>query len=142
MGWPLTTTDEALWAAGFGLGLILVPRDDRIVHIGHDGAMPGFLAAVYGRRGEGTPPACGAAALGSSGTGREVLDLPHDLLDAAVEKDPPEITPWTPGEPAPQPLRSALGRWWSEGFEYVFSWHDGVLQARRADDPADRPPAA
>ena len=37
--------------------------------------------------------------------------------------------------------RSILGRWWSEGFEFVFSWHDGALQARAADAPADRPPA-
>jgi CubicO group peptidase (beta-lactamase class C family) len=141
MSWPLTTTDEALWAAGFGLGLILVPRAARIVHIGHDGAMPGFLAGVYGRRGEGTPPACGAAVLGSSGTAREILELPHTLLDAVVEQDPPEIRPWTPGEPAPEQLRSVLGRWWSEGFEYVFSWHDGSVRARGAQDPADRPPA-
>ena len=26
---------------------------------------------------------------------------------------------------APGPLRGVLGRWWGEGFEYVFSWHDG-----------------
>ena len=60
MRWPLTTTDETLWAAGFGLGLILVPQGDRVVHVGHDGAMPGFLAGVYGRRGgDGTPGAMG-----------------------------------------------------------------------------------
>ncbi|MBO0871388.1 MAG: beta-lactamase family protein, partial [Micromonosporaceae bacterium] len=91
MSWPLTPTEEALWTAGFGLGLIVVPRGDRIVHIGHDGAMPGFLAGVYGRRGDGTPPACGAAALGSSGTAPQIIELPHQLLDAAVEHDPPEI---------------------------------------------------
>src|ERR671910_545951 len=45
MRWPLTTTDEALWGAGFGLGLILVPEPKRVVHVGHDGTMPGFLAA-------------------------------------------------------------------------------------------------
>jgi len=28
-----------------------------------------------------------------------------------------------------------------EGFEYVFSWRDGQLRARGADDPADKPPA-
>jgi CubicO group peptidase (beta-lactamase class C family) len=143
MRWPLTTTDEALWAAAFGLGLILVPSDGepRVVHVGHDGAMPGFLAGVYGRRGEGTPPACGAAALGSSGTAGVILDLPHQLLRAAAEHDPPDIAPWVPGEPAPPGLRSVLGRWWSEGHEFVFSWHDGALRARGAEDPAGRPPA-
>ncbi|NYF54657.1 serine hydrolase domain-containing protein [Micromonospora purpureochromogenes] len=142
MRWPLTTTDETLWAAGFGLGLILLPYPDRVVHVGHDGAMPGFLAAVYGRRGgDGTAGAMGCAVLGSSGTAAEVFDLPHRLLAASAEHDPADVPPWRPGEPAPGPLRGMLGRWWGEGFEYVFSWHDGALRARGADDPAGKPPA-
>lgn len=159
MRWPLTVTDETVWAAGFGLGLILLPQRDpgsgpsavnargpdfghRVVHVGHDGAMPGFLAAVYGRRGgEGTPGAMGCAVLGSSGTAAEIFDLPHRLLAAAVEGDPADIPPWTPGEAAPAAYRSVLGRWWGEGFEYVFSWRDGALRARGADDPAGKPPA-
>src|SRR4029453_12610210 len=56
-------------------------------------------------------------------------------------EDPAEITPWTPGEPAPALLRSVLGRWWGEGFEYVFSWQDGRLRARAAADAGGRPPA-
>ncbi|MEV5766980.1 serine hydrolase domain-containing protein [Micromonospora sp. NPDC052213] len=142
MRWPATVTDETLWAGGFGLGLILVPQGKRIMHVGHDGAMPGFLAGVYGRRGgEGTPGAMGVAVLGSSGTAGEVLDLPHRLLAAAVEHDPADVAPWRPGPPAPEGVRGLLGRWWGEGFEYVFSWHDGALRARGADDPAGKPPA-
>ncbi|MFC0532617.1 serine hydrolase domain-containing protein [Phytohabitans kaempferiae] len=147
MRWPLTTTDETLWSAGFGLGLILVPQGERIVHVGHDGAMPGFLAGVYGRRpapaglGDGTPRAMGCAVLGSSGTAVATIELAHRLLSAAVEEDPAEVPPWTPGEPAPEAYRSVLGRWWGEGFEYVFFWRDGVLRARGADDPPTRPPA-
>ncbi|MCM0674698.1 beta-lactamase family protein [Micromonospora phytophila] len=142
MRWPATVTDETLWAGGFGLGLILVPQGGRVVHVGHDGAMPGFLAAVYGRRGgDGTPGAMGAAVLGSSGTAAELFDLPHRLLAAAVEHDPADVTPWRPGPPAPEDVRGLLGRWWGEGFEYVFSWHDGALRARGADDPAGKPPA-
>jgi CubicO group peptidase (beta-lactamase class C family) len=142
MRWPLTTTDETLWSGGFGLGLILVPEGKRVVHVGHDGAMPGFLAGVYGRRGgEGNPGALGAAVLGSSGTAVETNELVHELLRLAVEADPAEITPWAPGAPAPQAYRSILGPWWSEGMPFVFSWHDGTLQARGADAPAERPPA-
>ncbi|MGY0002790.1 serine hydrolase domain-containing protein [Micromonospora sp. I033] len=142
MRWPLTTTDETLWAGGFGLGLILVPQPGRVMHVGHDGAMPGFLAAVYGRRGgDGTAGAMGCAVLGSSGTGVPVFELPHRLLAAAAEHDPADIEPWRPGAPAPEHLRGLLGRWWGEGFEYVFSWHDGTLRARGADDPAGKPPA-
>lgn len=163
MRWPATTTDDALWGAGFGLGLILVPQPDgsgagpgsdgaavgrraagrdRVVHVGHDGAMPGFLAGAYGRRGgAGTPPAMGCAVLGSSGTAVELLDLPHRLLAVAAAEDPPEIPVWTPAPPVPQRWRGLLGRWWGEGFEYVFCWQDGTLRARGADDPAGKPPA-
>ncbi|GIJ39988.1 serine hydrolase domain-containing protein [Micromonospora andamanensis] len=142
MRWPVTVTDEAVWAGGFGLGLILVPQGERVVHVGHDGAMPGFLAGVYGRRGgEGTPAAFGAAVLGSSGTAVELLELPHRLLAAAVDQDPADIDPWRPGDPAPPELRGLLGRWWGEGFEYVFSWHEGALRARGAADPPGKPQA-
>lgn len=142
MRWPLTTTDESLWVAGFGLGLILVPRGDRVTHVGHDGAMPGFLAGVYGRRGgDGTPGAMGCAVLGSSGTAAELFELPHRLLTAAVEDDPADVAPWAPGEPVPEEYRSVLGRWWSEGFEHVFFWRDGALRARGANDPAGKPPS-
>ncbi|MFI7427550.1 serine hydrolase domain-containing protein [Micromonospora sp. NPDC049836] len=142
MRWPLTSTDETVWAAGFGLGLILVPQPGRVMHVGHDGAMPGFLAAAYGRRGgDGTAGAMSCAVLGSSGTGVAVFDLPHRLLAAAAEHDPADVEPWAPGPPAPEHLRGVLGRWWGEGFEYVFSWHDGALRARGADDPAGKPPA-
>jgi hypothetical protein len=143
MRWPRTVSDETRWSAAFGLGLLVVPQGgDRIVHIGHDGAMPGFLAAAYGRpAGDGVPAGLGAAVLGSSGTGVEVLQLPHTLLATAVSEDPAEIVAWSPGEPAPAALRSVLGRWWGEGFEYVFFWRDGRLRARAADDPGGRPPA-
>jgi CubicO group peptidase (beta-lactamase class C family) len=142
MRWPRTVTDETLWQAGFGLGLILVPRPDRVTHVGHDGAMPGFLAAAYGRRGgTGTPAAMGCAVLGSSGTARATVELPHELLARAVELDPAEVTPWRIGEPAPEAYRGVLGRWWGEGFEYVFAWRSGRLEARAVDAPAGKPPS-
>jgi hypothetical protein len=142
MRWPLTTTDETLWSVGFGLGLILMPQGERVLHVGHDGAMPGFLAGVYGRRGgEGNPGALGCAVLASSGTAIAAIDLPHELLNLAVELDPAGIRTWSPGPPAPAVYRSVLGVWWSEGFAHAFSWHDGKLQARGVDAPADRPPS-
>ena len=142
MRWPLTTTDESLWAAGFGLGLMLQPVGKRVLHVGHDGAMPGFLAGVWGRRGgDDNPGALGCAVLASSGTAVATGDLPHDLLRLAVELDPADIRPWSAGRAAPEAYRSVLGQWWSEGFPFVFSWHDDTLQARALDAPADRPPA-
>jgi CubicO group peptidase (beta-lactamase class C family) len=141
MRWPLTPTDETDWQAGFGLGLILTPGGRRVVDVGHDGAMPGFLAGVYGRRGgDGNPGALGCAVLGSSGTAVEVIEFAHELLRLAVEFDPAQIRPWSPGPPAPAEYRSILGQWWGEGMPFVFAWHDGALQARAAG-AADRPPS-
>jgi CubicO group peptidase (beta-lactamase class C family) len=141
MRWPLTPREETVWASGFGLGLLLAPQARRAVHVGHDGAMPGFLAGVYGRRGDGAPDGLGCAVLGSSGTAGQVNELVHELLRIAVDADPAEIKPWRPASPAPREYRSALGVWWSEGSQFVFSWHEGALQARIAGTPADRPPA-
>jgi len=141
MRWPLTPREETIWASGFGLGLLLAPQARRAVHVGHDGAMPGFLAGVYGRRGDGAPDGLGAAVLGSSGTAGQINELVHELLRIAVEADPAEIKPWRPAPPAPREYRSALGVWWSEGSQFVFSWHEGALQGRIAGAPAERPPA-
>ncbi len=142
MRWPRTVTDDAQWLAGFGLGLILMPQPARVVHVGHDGAMPGFIAGAYGRIGGADEPAAfSAAALGSSGTGVAVGELVHTLLAVDAAEFPADLQPWVPGEPAPPDLRSALGRWWSEGFEYLFTWRDGTLHARRAEDSPLKPPS-
>ena len=90
--------------------------------------------------GSTAPPESTVALVGCKAEG-EVFDLPHRLLAAAAEHDPADTVPWRPGPPAPPEVRGLLGRWWGEGFEYVFSWHDGALRARGADDPAGRPPA-
>jgi CubicO group peptidase (beta-lactamase class C family) len=141
MRYPVAMRDEVSWRSGFGLGLTLTPGDGPVLDLGHGGAMPGFLADVSGRCGEGVPPATGAAVLVSSGTGVGALDLPRQVMDLALAEDPPEVEPWMPGEPAPEPYRSVLGRWWGEGFEYVFGWRQGRLEARGADAPGDQPSA-
>jgi CubicO group peptidase (beta-lactamase class C family) len=142
MRWPMSVPDQTVWRAGFGLGVMVVPQENRAMHLGHYGAMPGFWACVLGQRGGmDTPAGLGCAVLGSSGTAASVLGLAHRLLPAVVAEAPAPIPVWRPGPAAPEPYRSVLGRWWGEGFEYVFSWRGGRLIARGADDPADRPPA-
>ncbi len=147
MRWPATTIAEDVWGVGFGLGLMLAPAasppGQRIVHVGHTGAMPGFLAGVFGRRGgTGRPKALGAAVLGSSGTAGALVALPYALMAAAVEHDPADIPVWTIGAEAPEAYRSVLGTWWTEGSVIVFSWHDGVLRARHDASPAGAPSMA
>jgi CubicO group peptidase (beta-lactamase class C family) len=144
MRWPVTPTAEDLWKVGFGLGLMLAPQPtvpaERVVHVGHTGSMPGFLAGVFGRRGgAGRPKALGAAVLGSSGTASALVDLPHALLAAAVEHDPADIEAWTIGSPAPAAYASVVGLWWTEGEPLTFSWRDGQLSCRADDAPAGAP---
>jgi CubicO group peptidase (beta-lactamase class C family) len=142
MRWPHTPRHESVWYSGMGLGPMLYPRPDYGVHIGHNGAMPGFLAASFGRRGgPGNPGGLAVGVLASSGTATAAIDLCHRLLEEALVADPMEITPWMPGEPAPVELRGLLGRWWGEGFEYVFRWRYGALTAAGVDDPAWLEPA-
>jgi CubicO group peptidase (beta-lactamase class C family) len=124
--------DEAeRWTRGWGLGLALVRRDDRI-WAGHGGAMPGHLAAVVFRPQERV----GAVALTNSSARANPDVLALDLADAALEAEPPE---WTPAGPPPAELAGALGRWWSEGEEFLFRWHEDRLEARLAQAPEYRP---
>ncbi|MDY7084250.1 MAG: serine hydrolase domain-containing protein [Actinomycetota bacterium] len=142
MRFPATVTNEAVWQTGFGLGLIVEPQSRWVTHVGHDGAMPGFLASAYGRRGgDDLPDGLGAAVLGSSGTSRVIGEVVHELLKLAVELDPADVKPWKAANPAPREYRSVLGHWYSEGTPFVFSWHDGALRARLTELPPDSPPA-
>ena len=105
MRWPLTVTDEALWAVGLRARADPAcrrPRPGRPRRARRrDARLPG--RAPYGRRGgAGTPGALGAAVLGSSGTAAAIVELPHDLLRAAVERRPGRRrSRGRPGEPAP-----------------------------------------
>jgi len=142
MRWPLTTRDGEVWSSAFGLGLIVYPRPGRALNIGHNGAMPGFLAASYGRAGgEGNPGGFGIAVLASSGVADAIFPYAQDLAERVLADDPADIAPWQPGSAAPDDLRAILGRWWSEGYELVFRYEKGALVARGADDPAGTPPA-
>ncbi|HEY3505364.1 MAG TPA: serine hydrolase domain-containing protein [Actinocatenispora sp.] len=140
---PVAMRDDRVWKSGWGLGLIVRPGAARALDVGHGGAMPGFLAEAYGRvpGAEDVPPGLAAAVLLSSGTADAALGLSFQLMDAAVERDPADIEPWRIGAPAPDELRGVLGHWWGEGFEYVFRWRDGHLEASGVDDPAGMPPA-
>lgn len=120
--------DEDAWTVAHGLGPMLV-RDGERVLVGHDGAMPGFLArAVYAPRDR-----VGAAVLVTSSASPAFARLALDLVAATAEQWPTDAEPWRPGEAPPPELESALGRWWSEGSELVLAWRDGHLEARPAD---------
>lgn len=124
------------WTLGWGLGPMLYRSDDRFA-AGHDGAMPGFLAALMYDRKRGLI----VAAAGNSGARNDPTTLAAGLLEDARELVPETAHPWQPGEPPPPELAGVLGRWWSEGEEFVFSYMNGELRGRGASAPEDRPPA-
>jgi hypothetical protein len=123
------------WIMGWGLGLQLFNRDGRIWG-GHGGAMAGHLAGVYVDR----KTQIGAAALTNSGTRGDMDGTAISFAAKAVELWPEELEPWRPEPEPPAEVRRLLGRWWSEGMEFVFWWEQGALRARVAAAPAGRPP--
>ncbi len=124
MYWP----DE--WTLGWGLGLMLFNHEGRI-YGGHGGAMAGHLAAVYIDRKSQT----GAAALTNSGTRGELDLFAVRLAAKARELWPEEIEPWRPEPEPPADVRPLLGRWWSEGNEFVLWWEGEALHAKVAGTP-------
>jgi hypothetical protein len=128
--------DVGTWSIGWGLGLELWRAGDRIL-VGHEGAMPGFLACVLSSRKEKVCAAVVANAGNRSTPGRLCAELITTTLD--LEPSLPEA--WAPGPPPPPEVAGALGRWWTEGYELTLAWHGGRLEARMATDAPDRAPA-
>jgi CubicO group peptidase (beta-lactamase class C family) len=124
------------WVRGWGLGLMLYSRDGKIWG-GHGGAMAGHLAGAYVERTSKT----GAAALTNSGTRGDMDELAMRLGERTLELWPEEIEPWRPEPEPPADVRPLLGRWWSEGGEFVFWWERGVLNAVPASLRGQRPAA-
>jgi CubicO group peptidase (beta-lactamase class C family) len=125
MWFPQVLVDPDQWDRGWGLGLELLTRDARIFG-GHGGAMPGHLASVYVHRGSGV----GAAVLTNAGTRGLTAELALELAATTIEQVPAEIEPWRPEAEPPEDVLPLLGRWWSEGSEFVFAWEGGCLRAR------------
>lgn len=124
------------WTLGWGLGVSLYRNGDQFAS-GHDGAMPGFLAALMVDRRR----RLSVAVVGNSGARSDPNALAAGLLNDARELVPEQTEPWRPGDAPPPELAGVLGRWWSEGEEFEFSYRDGNLQARAARSPEHRPPA-
>ena len=128
--------DTTSWTLGFGLGLELWREGDRIL-VGHEGAMPGFLAGVLVSRREKV----GAAVLANAGNRSQPGKLCAKLVTTVLEREPAPVEAWVPGAPPPEALAGALGRWWTEGHELVLAWRADRLEARMVDSPASSPPA-
>jgi CubicO group peptidase (beta-lactamase class C family) len=121
------------WVLAWGLGLMLYNHEGKI-YGGHGGAMAGHLAGVCVNR----KTQIGAAALTNSGTRGTVEQLALELAAKAQELWPEPVEAWRPEEEPPAEVRAILGRWWSEGNEFVFWWEKGALQAKAVGTPPGR----
>jgi CubicO group peptidase (beta-lactamase class C family) len=133
---PEIMADLEGWTVAWGLGLELLRRGERIM-VGHEGAMPGFLACVAVRRVDRV----GAVVLCNTSAAADPATLVLDLIEAALDAEPPAVAPWRPGPPVPAELTPLVGRWWSEGSSFTFTVADGHLEARRDGQPTTKPPA-
>lgn len=125
---PQVIADLDGWTLAWGLGLMLYRKGDRIFH-GHAGGMPGFLSSMMAFEGDGQHAS--VAVLANSSAGVDIEGLAAELLTTVLDDEEDE-EPWRPSSPPPDEIASLLGRWWSEGSEYVFSWSRGRLEARPA----------
>ena len=128
-----TMVDQVTWNLGWGLGLELYRRGDR-VFAGHGGAMPGMLAGLVVHRPERT----GAAVLTNTGAGAAPEALALGLAVAALDALPRAPEPWQPGGPVPPELDGVLGLWWTEGAQIVLSLRRGRFQAELVHGPPGR----
>ncbi|MEP6893370.1 MAG: serine hydrolase domain-containing protein [Gaiellaceae bacterium] len=125
--------DNAAWTIGWGLGLTLYRRGDR-VFTGHGGAMPGYLAGLVVDRSERT----GAVVLAGASTGARTEELALDLAGAALDLAEPDVGVWQPDAGAPDDLAPLLGTWWVEGNEHVIRYRTGRLEVELVGGPAGR----
>jgi CubicO group peptidase (beta-lactamase class C family) len=139
--------DLQQWTLGWGLGLMLHRRGERFF-VGHDGAMPGFLASMVVHRDSGLA----VVALTSTSRAADPFTLAVDLAETVLDAVPDAPQPWQPGPAVPSDVEGLLGTWWTEGVEYAASWRvgedpdvdgaDGAhLELRAAGAPPSRPPA-
>jgi CubicO group peptidase (beta-lactamase class C family) len=133
---PQVMYDLDAWSLAWGLGFMLHRRGERVL-VGHDGAMPGFLAGLAVRRKEKV----GALVLANTSAAADPGGLAVDLALRVVDEDPDPALTWQPGPPVPPQVEELLGQWWSEGTAYAFSARDGRLEIKAVDAPRTADPA-
>ena len=125
MARPVAFVDPDTWTVGWGLGVGLYRRGER-VFCGHGGAMPGFLASLVVNR----PTRIGAVALMNTSTGAMPDLLAVELAELALDQLPPRPPDrWAASRDTPSELSGVLGIWWTEGDQIVISHLGGRLQA-------------
>lgn len=133
---PQVVADLSGWTQAWGLGLMLVHRDDS-TWVGHTGGMPGSITGIFTERSTGTT----GLVLMNNSVSPDPAAGAIDLGAYADAHEPAPIAPWLPGTEQPEQLLPLVGRWFSEGHGFTFSIREGRLEARADGLPASRPPS-
>ena len=133
---PAAIGDPDGWTAGYGLGLQLWRRGER-VFVGHTGSMPGYLAVLAAHRPSGT------AAVGFANTyglrSMRIGDLGLSIVEAVLECEPESApAPWRPLPAPPEDVAELCGRWWWMSEEIEAHW-DAVAAELVLTEPGAPP---
>ncbi|MGH3712566.1 MAG: serine hydrolase domain-containing protein [Micromonosporaceae bacterium] len=115
---PVVISDPETWTGGYGLGLQLVRRGERVL-VGHGGSMPGYQAFLGVHRGSGT----GAVAYTNAYNAKPgLMALCGEVIDEVLDSEPAPAEPWRPGQAPPEELAELCGRWWFMGLEFEITY--------------------
>jgi CubicO group peptidase (beta-lactamase class C family) len=118
---PVVIGDPDTWSSGYGLGMQLWRRGER-VYAGHSGSMPGYVAILAIHR----PSRTGVVAFANAYSLRVggISALGVDLLTEVLNREParPVARAWRPGAVPPAEIEPLTGRWWWMGREFEAVW--------------------
>lgn len=126
---PVAMRDPEAWTSGYGLGLQLFRRGDRVL-VGHGGSMPGFMAGLAVARRE----RIAAAMCVNSWMAGDLPSATADLAVTVLDADPPPPRTWRAAS-VPDGVLALTGVWYYRGAPAAVSWRDGVLWLGPAADP-------
>ena len=131
--------DLQQWTLGWGLGLMLHRRGDRLL-IGHDGAMPGFLASMVVHRESRLGVVVLTNTGRSAGPASSRWSWPARCWTSCSTGRRTTSGRGLPAARSPADVEPMLGTWWSEGTEYALSWRGGEDERGRprGRSPRDR----
>ncbi len=111
--------------ADYGLGLMLgIHPGGRLV--GHNGSMPGFLAALHVDPDSGI----GAAVLANATTGIDPRDLAVSLIEGDPDAEDSRPAPWRPTVAVPAGAHDVPGLWFWGNTAYDVRWHNDGVEMR------------
>lgn len=131
---PVTISDVDTWSGGYGLGLQLFRRGERML-VGHGGSMPGYQAFLGVHRASGTAAICYANAYNGKAS---LMELCGEVIDELLEREPAPPAPWRPGQAPPAEVAELCGRWWFMGLEFQAGYRteDSELVIHAVERPA------